>query len=186
VSTIDATVMTTPAGPLSLLVEPAGERLWGAGFSARPEELHARFGPRRRALGLRLLPDLGAVTKAMAAYFDGDLAAMEALVADQDGGAYEQRVWRAMAQVPAGVTASYGELARRTGVPGAARAVGAACARNLVAPVVPCHRVLRGDGGLGGYHYGLACKSWLLAHERRHAPDPATPTLAIEPGLVRS
>ena len=64
-----------------------------------------------------------------------------------------------------GAPISYTVLAARAGIPGAARAAGAACAANLVAPVVPCHRALRSDGSLGGYYYGLARKEWLLRHE---------------------
>jgi methylated-DNA-[protein]-cysteine S-methyltransferase len=70
-----------------------------------------------------------------------------------------------MRAVRAGSTISYTDLAARAGMAGAARAAGAACAANLIAPVVPCHRVLRTDGSLGGYYYGLERKQWLLGHE---------------------
>ena len=71
-----------------------------------------------------------------------------------------------MREIPAGTTWSYGELAAKAGSPRAVRAVGQACARNMVAPFVPCHRVVRSDGSLGGYFYGLDTKRWILAHER--------------------
>jgi methylated-DNA-[protein]-cysteine S-methyltransferase len=71
-----------------------------------------------------------------------------------------------MRAVRPGTTISYTDLATRVGLPRtAARAAGAACAANLIAPAVPCHRVLRSDGSLGGYYYGLARKRWLLRHE---------------------
>jgi methylated-DNA-[protein]-cysteine S-methyltransferase len=72
-----------------------------------------------------------------------------------------------MRRVPAGETISYTKLAAEAGNPKAVRAAGSACAQNLIAPIVPCHRVLRTDGSLGGYYYGLPAKQWLLAHERR-------------------
>src|SRR5262249_32598833 len=72
----------------------------------------------------------------------------------------------------AGATISYTGLAARAGIPGAARAAGAACAANLVAPVVPCHRALRSDGSLGGYYYGLERKEWLLRHQGAAGPRP--------------
>ena len=71
-----------------------------------------------------------------------------------------------MRQVRPGSTVTYTELAGSAGNPRAARAAGAACAKNLVPLVVPCHRIVRSDGSLGGYYYGLAIKRWLLAHER--------------------
>jgi AraC family transcriptional regulator of adaptative response/methylated-DNA-[protein]-cysteine methyltransferase len=82
------------------------------------------------------------------------------------GTAFQQRVWRALREIPAGTTTTYAELARRIGAPRAVRAVGTACGANPVAVIVPCHRVVRGDGGLGGYRWGLARKKALLARER--------------------
>jgi AraC family transcriptional regulator, regulatory protein of adaptative response / methylated-DNA-[protein]-cysteine methyltransferase len=85
---------------------------------------------------------------------------------DLIGTLFQQRVWRALREIPRGSTCSYAELARRIGAPGAARAVGAACASNPVAVAVPCHRVVRDDGELGGYRWGLQRKRALLARER--------------------
>jgi AraC family transcriptional regulator of adaptative response/methylated-DNA-[protein]-cysteine methyltransferase len=82
------------------------------------------------------------------------------------GTAFQQRVWRALRDIPRGTTITYAELARRIGAPRAVRAVGTACGANPAAVVVPCHRVVRGDGGLGGYRWGLARKKTLLARER--------------------
>jgi len=87
------------------------------------------------------------------------------VAAEQDGGPFFQDVWRAMRDIPAGTTISYAQLAARAGRPRAIRAAGTACASNLLAPFVPCHRVLRSDGAIGGYAYGLAVKDALLAHE---------------------
>jgi AraC family transcriptional regulator of adaptative response/methylated-DNA-[protein]-cysteine methyltransferase len=86
---------------------------------------------------------------------------------DLVGTAFQQRVWRALRDIPRGTTTTYAELARRIGAPRAVRAVGTACGANPVAVAVPCHRVVRGDGGLGGYRWGLGRKRALLARERQ-------------------
>lgn len=84
---------------------------------------------------------------------------------DIQGTAFQQRVWQALQQIPAGQTISYAELARRIGAPGAARAVAGACAANPLAVAVPCHRVVRNDGALSGYRWGVARKQALLDRE---------------------
>jgi AraC family transcriptional regulator of adaptative response/methylated-DNA-[protein]-cysteine methyltransferase len=81
------------------------------------------------------------------------------------GTAFQKRVWDALMKIPRGQTRSYAELAASLGAPRAARAVASACAHNRVAVVVPCHRVIRGDGSLGGYRWGLDTKRALLARE---------------------
>jgi AraC family transcriptional regulator of adaptative response/methylated-DNA-[protein]-cysteine methyltransferase len=86
---------------------------------------------------------------------------------DLAGTAFQQRVWRALRQIPRGETVSYAELARRVGAPGAVRAVGTACGQNPAAVVVPCHRVVRQDGTPGGYRWGVERKRALLERERR-------------------
>lgn len=85
---------------------------------------------------------------------------------DIRGTAFQQRVWQALRKIPAGETASYAEIARRIGAPKAARAVANACAKNVIAVAIPCHRVMRNDGALSGYRWGVARKRALLAKER--------------------
>jgi AraC family transcriptional regulator, regulatory protein of adaptative response / methylated-DNA-[protein]-cysteine methyltransferase len=80
--------------------------------------------------------------------------------------AFQRRVWEALQRIPYGTTCSYSEIARKLGQPRAARAVARACATNPVAVAIPCHRVVRGDGGLGGYRWGLGRKEKLLDVER--------------------
>jgi AraC family transcriptional regulator of adaptative response/methylated-DNA-[protein]-cysteine methyltransferase len=92
-----------------------------------------------------------------------------AIPLDLHGTAFQWRVWQALASIPAGETRTYGDLARSLGVPRAVRAVAGACAANKVAVVVPCHRVVRTDGSLGGYRWGLPRKQKLLEAERRAA-----------------
>ena len=84
---------------------------------------------------------------------------------DVRGTAFQQRVWRALREIPAGSTASYREIARRIGAPRAVRAVAHACAVNPVAVAIPCHRVVRSDGGLAGYRWGVERKRELLERE---------------------
>lgn len=83
--------------------------------------------------------------------------------------AFQWQVWRALQRIPEGATRSYQEIARELGQPAAARAVARACASNRVAVLIPCHRVVRGDGALGGYRWGVARKAALLAREGARA-----------------
>ena len=85
---------------------------------------------------------------------------------DVRGTAFQERVWRALRDIPPGATASYAEVARSIGAPASTRAVAQACAANPVAVAIPCHRVVRTDGGLSGYRWGVERKRELLARER--------------------
>src|SRR5215468_737001 len=85
---------------------------------------------------------------------------------DIRGTAFQQRVWKAIRDIPAGTTASYRELAKRLGVPKAVRAVAQACGANGIAVAIPCHRVVRTDGSTSGYRWGVARKRALLAREK--------------------
>ncbi len=105
-----------------------------------------------------------AVAEQLAAYLAGELTAF-ALSLDLRGTELQRTVWAELCRCPYGRTTTYGELARRVGRPGAARAVAGAVGRNPVAIVVPCHRVIGADGRLTGYAGGLQRKRWLLAHE---------------------
>ena len=91
---------------------------------------------------------------------------------DVRGTAFQQRVWQALREVPAGRTASYTEIARRIGAPSAVRAVAQACASNNLAVAIPCHRVVRADGDLSGYRWGVARKRSLLEREGAEAARP--------------
>lgn len=92
---------------------------------------------------------------------------------DVRGTAFQRQVWQALQAIPAGSTATYAEIAGKIGKPSAARAVARACATNPVAVLVPCHRVVRGDGGLGGYRWDLRRKRALLEREAAQRADPA-------------
>jgi methylated-DNA-[protein]-cysteine S-methyltransferase len=155
-----ATTMSTPVGDLALLVR--SDTLVAAGFT----DVHDQYARLHVDVPLRLVDRIGRFSDAMSAYFDGEVALMDTLPVSQSGGAFRQAAWKVMREVPAGEVISYAELATRAGNPGAVRAAGTACATNMVAPIVPCHRIVRTGGALGGYYYGLGVKEWLLAHER--------------------
>jgi methylated-DNA-[protein]-cysteine S-methyltransferase len=153
----------TPAGPLALVTD--ADVVVASGFTGVADQF-GRLPESVRDRGLRETDPAGPVVDAVRAYLDGDAAALDRVEVAQPGGDFLQDAWAAMRRIPSGRTWSYAELAAEAGRPKAIRAAGSACARNMVAPFVPCHRVVRSDGTLGGYYYGLAVKRWLLAHER--------------------
>jgi methylated-DNA-[protein]-cysteine S-methyltransferase len=157
--TIEATTIASPIGDLALLAH--NDVIVAAGF-APIQEMAGRFTDET----VVVKPDLGRLSAAMTAYFEGDLEAMNDLPVSQPGGDFYQAAWKVMREVPPGETITYTELAERAGSPKAIRAAGSACARNLIAPIVPCHRILRTGGKVGGYFYGPSNKEWLLGHER--------------------
>ena len=87
------------------------------------------------------------------------------LALDIRGTAFQRRVWQALREIPVGTTVTYGEIAKRIGLPKAVRAVASVCAANNIAVAIPCHRVVRKDGSLAGYRWGIERKRTLLARE---------------------
>jgi AraC family transcriptional regulator of adaptative response/methylated-DNA-[protein]-cysteine methyltransferase len=128
-------------------------------------------------------PELEALIRNVLALVDGTSrdAELAGIPLDLLGTAFQQRVWRALRDIPRGSTVTYAELARRIGEPRAVRAVGLACGANPVAVAVPCHRVVRTDGSLGGYRWGLARKSALLSREERLKEDDAAAARGAPP-----
>ncbi|MEU8297632.1 methylated-DNA--[protein]-cysteine S-methyltransferase [Micromonospora sp. NPDC048909] len=164
-TTIDSAVLATPAGPLSILTGPDGA-VRAAGFTPDPLALLPLVHPTLRA-PLRQRTDLGPVSAAVRSYLDGDLAAIDAVPVEQrTGGEFMAHAWQVLREVKPGEPVTYTGFAGLAGRPPAVRAAAAACARNAAALFVPCHRVLRTDGTLGGYRWGLDVKKWLLGHER--------------------
>ncbi len=92
------------------------------------------------------------------------------LALDPRGSADERRVWEALCRIPAGTTTTYGEIAAELGVPFDAREVAAGCAANRIAILIPCHRVVKKDGGLSGYRWGYRRKRALIDRERQAVP----------------
>lgn len=115
----------------------------------------------------------------LGAYFEGALTEFY-LTLSPEGTPFYREVWRELERIPYGRTISYGELARRLGKPGAARAVGTANGRNPLPIVIPCHRVIGRDGSLTGYGGGLHIKRALLELERKHSPAGLGEQLRLE------
>lgn len=102
---------------------------------------------------------------ALSNYFEGDLGQLSSVVWRIAGTSFQQKVWTALAKIPAGTTMSYGALAARIDMPKAIRAVGHANGSNPISVVLPCHRLIGADGSLVKYGGGLERKRWLLRHE---------------------
>jgi methylated-DNA-[protein]-cysteine S-methyltransferase len=145
--------LETPIGRLWLFATDAGLR-----SIVRAEQPEGTIG----------LPDVGALSKAMREldeYFAGGRRRFDLRLDLSGATRFDIAVYRAAMQIPYGQTASYGELAALAGSPRAARAVGGAMARCPLFPVVPCHRVIHGDGSIHGWGRELWVKRWLLRHE---------------------
>jgi methylated-DNA-[protein]-cysteine S-methyltransferase len=155
------TTIDTPAGPFTIVAN--GDAVLAAGFTEDANALLALVHPALRDADADA--DLDVIVKAAQAYFDGDLAAIDAVPVAQKGGEFLGHAWDVLLTVPAGTPVTYAEYARLAGRPPAVRAAAQACARNAAALFVPCHRVVRTDGSLGGYRWGLDVKRWLLTHE---------------------
>lgn len=110
-------------------------------------------------------PAPAAMRTALSDYFDGDLGQLSDIAWRIAGTPFQQKVWNALAQIPAGTTMSYGALAARIDTPKAIRAVGHANGSNPISVVLPCHRLIGADGSLVKYGGGLERKRWLLRHE---------------------
>lgn len=159
-----ASTVDTPLGTFITLVDDDGAVL-ASGWTAELDELRALVAPALRPAEVQFRAELGAVTDAVLAYHRGELDAISSVPVRQRGGAFLEDAWQVLRTVPAGAPVSYTELAAKAGRPSAARAAASACARNPAALFVPCHRVLRSDGSLGGFRWGLPVKRWLLDHE---------------------
>ncbi|MDV6011543.1 methylated-DNA--[protein]-cysteine S-methyltransferase [Haloechinothrix sp. LS1_15] len=157
--------MDTPVGPFTAIVAHDGAVL-ASGWTSRVDELVARIGTGLAPDQLRSAAELGPVTEAVHAYHAGEVDAAARIPVRQRSGAFGEQVWSVLRDVPPGQPVTYTELAAIAGRPTAVRAAASACARNAAALFVPCHRVLRSGGSLGGFQWGLTVKRWLLDHER--------------------
>lgn len=160
---LSAATLPSPVGPLTLVADDAGlvAVLWPDDPPARVPLAATRDDPGHAVIT--------AAAAQLRAFFAGSLTRFDLPLAPR-GTAFQRQVWDALSAIPYGETRSYGAIAQVIGRPTASRAVGAANGRNPLSIVVPCHRVIGGGGALTGFAGGLAAKTWLLEHERRHAP----------------
>ena len=160
------TCMDSPVGPLLLLGDESA--LWA--LKLRPGDVATELTAFASQMGLRALPREG-----RAAALEQTEAELEAYFNHRRqfftvplhlaGTSFQIRVWQALREIPYGQVRSYADVARRIGSPRAVRAVGSANGKNPIPIIVPCHRVIQSDGGLGGYSGGLDVKHFLLKHE---------------------
>ena len=156
--------IASPVGEVLLVADAEGavRALDFADYEVRMRRLLARHCPGAALVEGRAPEPL---RRAVAAYFEGDLRALDGVQVKTGGTAFQRAVWAALRAIPAGETRSYGQLAAAGGAPKAVRAAGLANGQNPVAVIVPCHRVIGANGALTGYAGGLERKRWLLAHE---------------------
>jgi methylated-DNA-[protein]-cysteine S-methyltransferase len=153
ISTLKYTTATSPIGKLLLVGDEHGLHRLDMQEGRRPTAIDSRW--------VRSEEPFEEVERELAEYFGGARRSFEIPLA-LAGTPFELEVWRALREIPYGETISYGELARRIGEPGGARAVGVANGRNPIAVIVPCHRVIGSNGALTGYGGGLERKRLLL------------------------
>ena len=154
----------TPTGPFNVIARTDGTVL-ASGFTDDVDRLLGLIAPALRPSALERRPDLGPISEAVTAYFDGDVTAIDAVRVEQRSTTVRERGWDELRRIPPGEPISYGELAKRIDVPRGVRAAGQVCARNAASLFVPCHRVVASDGTLHRFGWGLPAKQWLLAHE---------------------
>lgn len=156
----------TPDGPL-IVVADAQQRVLGSGWTTDASAVIARIHPTLRPSAVREASlDAGAAARA---YYGGAIAALDDVAVRQHGTALQLKGWSALRRITPGEPLTYTEFAAAFGSPKAVRAAASVCARNAPALFVPCHRVLRSDGSLGGFAWGLPVKASLLARERGEA-----------------
>jgi len=149
----------------SILVARSGKGVCAILLGDKPDalvrELRERF-PQARPSGGDA--DFEGLVAKVAGFMEAPALGLD-LPLDLRGTAFQRRVWQALRRIPAGKTASYAEIARRIGAPTSVRAVAQACAANAIAVAIPCHRVVRSDGAVSGYRWGVARKRALLQRE---------------------
>jgi methylated-DNA-[protein]-cysteine S-methyltransferase len=155
----------TPWGPIATFVDVSKEPVViGAAFSDIPKFLK-KSGHKLNIVEFKSDSKLAGVSAVVNDWIAGDVDAFNALKVRQPGGEFTQAVWKSLRKVRGGTVISYADLAAKAGRPLAVRAAGTAMATNLIAPMVPCHRVVKTGGALGGYGFGIDLKAKLLQHE---------------------
>ncbi len=168
--------LATPLGEAVLITDEDGA-LRAFDWSDHEDRLRRLMRRHYGAVPLTEGPAPASTIRALEAYFAGQIDALAGVAWRIAGTPFQRSVWRALADIPVGVTMSYGELASRIGKPTAVRAVGLANGANPIGVVIPCHRVIGADGSLTGYGGGLERKRWLLEHEGAAFRDKAAPAV---------
>lgn len=157
--------LKTPWVPMSVLVDVENKPIVvGAAFLPMTKFLR-KAGQKLNIADYKKDTKLAGVTQVINNWIDGDLNAFNKLKVRQPGGEFMQECWKELRKVKGGKVVSYSELATLAGRPLAVRAAGSACSSNLIAPIIPCHRVVKTGGHLGNYGFGLPLKAALLEHE---------------------
>jgi methylated-DNA-[protein]-cysteine S-methyltransferase len=155
-------VQKTPVGNIYLIADSG--ILIAAGFKSL-NSLQNRLSPSDKLRKIEPIEKIPKISKLIDNYFEGRLDALNLIQVRQPGAQFSQKVWKVMRAIPVGMTISYAQLAKKAGSPAAFRAAGTACGNNLIAPIIPCHRIIKSDGTLGNYGYGVAIKEKLLRLE---------------------
>jgi methylated-DNA-[protein]-cysteine S-methyltransferase len=166
---LDADCVATPIGDVVLVV--ADGALVYLDFAENTARLQRLLSRRYGAFQLTYQTPLQPFRARLEDYFAGDLAGLNDLPVSVRGTPFQQRVWLALREIPAGQTLHYGELAGKVGVPTGARAVGNANGLNPIGLVLPCHQVIGANHTLTGYAGGIERKRWLLRHEGARFKD---------------
>lgn len=160
--------VATPDGPFTV-IEAEGSVL-ASGWTDAVSELTGQIHPSLRASTFdRAASSMRPLLDAVAQYYDGDLTAPQRVTVRQLSGPFRSHAWEVLRSVEPGAPVTYLEYASRAGNPTAVRAAAGACAKNAAALFVPCHRVIRTDGSLGGFRWGLPVKQRLLDREATSA-----------------
>lgn len=156
--------LQTPWSGVSLVIEFDEEFVWGVGFSSSPSNSKKSSQLELNAAEKKVWKKISGWFEA---YFQGKKQAIPLDILNLNQGTeFQQKVWQTLASIPFGETISYKQLAQKAKRPGAFRAAGSANGKNPFPIIVPCHRVINADGGLGGYSCGIAYKKKLLEFER--------------------
>ncbi|MGN6440440.1 MAG: methylated-DNA--[protein]-cysteine S-methyltransferase [Arthrobacter sp.] len=155
--------LSTPDGPFTVLARDGV--VLASGWTPGLAELTGQVHPALRPDTVEEVAELGAISSAVEAFYDGEPAPAMAVPVLQQSGPFRAHAWEVLRQVKPGSPVTYTEYAALAGNPRAVRAAASACAFNAAALFVPCHRVIRTDGSLGGFRWGLRVKESLLARE---------------------
>ncbi|MDQ0634599.1 methylated-DNA-[protein]-cysteine S-methyltransferase [Arthrobacter pascens] len=156
-------LMSTPDGPFTIIARDG--MVLASGWTTDPGDLTGQINPGLRPAEFEVVADLGPISQAVEAFYAGDPVPAMNVPVMQKSGPFRARAWDVLRTVRPGFPVTYSQYAELSGNPKAVRAAASACAFNAAALFVPCHRVIRTDGSLGGFRWGMAIKESLLARE---------------------